>query len=66
MSHPRRALLSVFDKDGIDDLARGLASLGFEIVSTGGTARHLEAAGVKVTAVETVTSFPEMMYLRVR
>ncbi len=62
----RRALLSVADKEGIAGFARGLAGLGFEILSTGGTARVLEAAGVTVTPVEEVTGFPEMLDGRVK
>jgi phosphoribosylaminoimidazolecarboxamide formyltransferase/IMP cyclohydrolase len=56
-----RALLSVSDKTGIVDLARGLAARGFEIVSTGGTARALAGAGLPVTSVSVLTGFPEMM-----
>src|SRR5579872_4744787 len=56
-----RALLSVSDKRGIVDLGRGLAARGFELVSTGGTARALAAAGLAVTSVSQVTGFPEMM-----
>ncbi len=62
----RRALLSVSDKTGIVDFARGLAAAGFEIVSTGGTARVLADAGVAVTQVSSVTGFPEMMNGRVK
>ena len=61
-----RALLSVSDKTGIVDLARGLAGYGFELVSTGGTARTLEDAGLPVTNVSAVTGFPEMMDGRVK
>jgi phosphoribosylaminoimidazolecarboxamide formyltransferase / IMP cyclohydrolase len=61
-----RALLSVSDKTGVVDLARGLADRGFEIVSTGGTARALTEAGVAVTAVSDVTGFPEMLDGRVK
>jgi phosphoribosylaminoimidazolecarboxamide formyltransferase/IMP cyclohydrolase len=61
-----RALLSVSDKTGIDDVARGLAARGFELVSTGGTARALQAAGLTVTNVSTVTGFPEMLDGRVK
>jgi phosphoribosylaminoimidazolecarboxamide formyltransferase/IMP cyclohydrolase len=61
-----RALLSVSDKSGVVDLARGLASRGFELVSTGGTARALAAAGLGVTAVSDLTGFPEMMDGRVK
>ena len=56
-----RALLSVSDKTGIVDLARGLAARGFELVSTGGTARALTDASLPVTGVSDLTGFPEMM-----
>jgi phosphoribosylaminoimidazolecarboxamide formyltransferase/IMP cyclohydrolase len=62
----KRALLSVFRKDGIVDLARGLVERGFEILSTGGTAAELEKAGVKVTGVSKATGFPEMLDGRVK
>jgi phosphoribosylaminoimidazolecarboxamide formyltransferase/IMP cyclohydrolase len=62
----RRALLSVSDKQGIVDFARGLTELGVEIVSTGGTARALADAGIAVRAVEDFTGFPEMMDGRVK
>jgi phosphoribosylaminoimidazolecarboxamide formyltransferase/IMP cyclohydrolase len=62
----KRALLSVYRKDGIVDLARGLAERGFEILSTGGTAAELEKAGVKVTGVSTATGFPEILDGRVK
>jgi phosphoribosylaminoimidazolecarboxamide formyltransferase / IMP cyclohydrolase len=62
----RRALLSVSEKAGIVDFARGLAELGVEIVSTGGTARELTSGGVAVRAVEDFTGFPEMMDGRVK
>ncbi len=62
----RRALLSVSDKSGLVDFARGLASRGFELVSTGGTATALAAAGLNVTNVSAVTGFPEMMDGRVK
>jgi len=61
-----RALLSVWDKRGVAELARGLAALGWEIVSSGGTAAHLEAEGVDVTRVEEVTAAPEMLGGRVK
>jgi phosphoribosylaminoimidazolecarboxamide formyltransferase/IMP cyclohydrolase len=61
-----RALLSVSDKTGIVDVARGLASRGFELVSTGGTARALAEAGLAVTSVSDITGFPEMMEGRVK
>jgi phosphoribosylaminoimidazolecarboxamide formyltransferase/IMP cyclohydrolase len=62
----RRALLSVSDKTGIVDFARGLAGLGIEIVSTGGTARELEEAGIEVRAISDFTGFPEIMDGRVK
>ncbi len=62
----RRALLSVSDKQGLIDFARGLQELGVEIVSTGGTARELAAAGVEVRAIEDFTGFPEIMDGRVK
>jgi phosphoribosylaminoimidazolecarboxamide formyltransferase / IMP cyclohydrolase len=62
----RRALLSVSEKTGIVEFARGLADLGVEIVSTGGTARALSDAGVGVRAIEDFTGFPEMMDGRVK
>ena len=61
-----RALLSVSDKTGIVDLGRGLAARGFELVSTGGTAKALADAGLAVTSVSDVTGFPEMMDGRVK
>jgi phosphoribosylaminoimidazolecarboxamide formyltransferase/IMP cyclohydrolase len=62
----RRALLSVSDKRGIVEFARGLAELGVELVSTGGTASELEAAGLHVRSVEDFTGFPEIMDGRVK
>ena len=56
-----RALLSVSDKTGIVELGRGLAARGYELVSTGGTARALTEAGLAVTGVSDLTGFPEMM-----
>ncbi|MCI0432279.1 MAG: bifunctional phosphoribosylaminoimidazolecarboxamide formyltransferase/IMP cyclohydrolase [Gemmatimonadetes bacterium] len=61
-----RALLSVSDKTGIVEFARGLADLGFEILSTGGTARALREAGLHVIDVSDVTGHPEMMDGRVK
>ena len=61
-----RALLSVSDKTGITEFARSLAARGFELVSTGGTARALSAAGLDVVGVSTLTGFPEMMDGRVK
>ncbi|MHB8397488.1 MAG: bifunctional phosphoribosylaminoimidazolecarboxamide formyltransferase/IMP cyclohydrolase [Candidatus Limnocylindrales bacterium] len=63
---PRRALLSVSDKAGLADLARGLVRHGFELVSTGGTARAMRDAGLPVTDVAAVTGFPEMLDGRVK
>ena len=62
----RRALLSVSDKRGVADFARGLAGLGIELVSTGGTARELTEAGLEVRAIEDFTGFPEIMGGRVK
>jgi phosphoribosylaminoimidazolecarboxamide formyltransferase/IMP cyclohydrolase len=61
-----RALLSVSDKSGLVDLGRALAARGYELVSTGGTARTLADAGLAVTSVSAVTGFPEMMDGRVK
>ena len=61
-----RALLSVSDKRGVVPFARGLAGLGWEIVSTGGTAEALRREGVVVLSIEQVTGFPEMMDGRVK
>ena len=61
-----RALLSVSDKTGIVDFARGLAELGIEIISTGGTARALSEAGLSVREVSDLTGFPEIMGGRVK
>ncbi len=57
----RRALISVSDKSGLVEFAQSLAKLGVELISTGGTAKALTAAGLKVTDVAAVTGFPEMM-----
>ena len=62
----RRALLSVSDKRGIVEFARGLAGLGVELVSTGGTAAELRAAGLAVRPIEDFTGFPEIMGGRVK
>jgi len=62
----RRALLSVSDKTGLLEFARGLVARQFEIVSTGGTARALAEAGLPVTGVSEVTKFPEMLDGRVK
>src|SRR3954463_10003006 len=62
----RRALLTVSDKRGLVEFARGLADLGVEIVSTGGTARELEGAGLAVRAIDDYTGFPEILDGRVK
>ena len=62
----RRALLSVSDKRGLVDFARGLTELGVEIVSTGGTAAELEGEGVPIRSVESYTGFPEILDGRVK
>ena len=61
-----RAILSVSDKSGLIDLAKGLADMGVELISTGGTARAIGAAGLPVMNVSDVTGFPEMMDGRVK
>jgi len=61
-----RALLSVSDKSGLVDFARALTRRGFDLVSTGGTARALQQAGLAVIAISEVTGFPEMMDGRVK
>jgi phosphoribosylaminoimidazolecarboxamide formyltransferase/IMP cyclohydrolase len=66
LPRPRRALLSLSDKSGLVELGRGLAGLGFELVSTGGTARALREAGLEVTDVAAVTGFPEMLDGRIK
>ncbi len=60
------ALLSVSDKTGIEGFARGLSELGYGIISTGGTARHLTAAGLEVIPVESFTGFAEILSGRVK
>lgn len=62
----KRALVSVYDKSGLAELAQGLASAGVEIVSTGSTAAMIQAAGVPVTEVSEVTGFPEVLGGRVK
>ena len=66
MPSVNRALISVSDKRGVVDFARGLAALGIEILSTGGTAKALAEAGLSVVAVEDFTGFPEMLDGRVK
>ncbi|MEU7320294.1 bifunctional phosphoribosylaminoimidazolecarboxamide formyltransferase/IMP cyclohydrolase [Streptomyces griseoviridis] len=62
----RRALVSVYDKSGLEELARGLHAAGVELVSTGSTASRIAAAGVPVTKVEELTGFPECLDGRVK
>jgi phosphoribosylaminoimidazolecarboxamide formyltransferase/IMP cyclohydrolase len=61
-----RALISVYDKAGLEDFARGLADLGWELVASGGTADHLAAAGLQVERVEELTEVPELLGGRVK
>jgi phosphoribosylaminoimidazolecarboxamide formyltransferase/IMP cyclohydrolase len=62
----RRALVSVSDKTGVVEFCRGLAEMGFEVISTGGTARALEEAGIEVVPVSEVTGAPEILGGRVK
>ena len=62
----KRALVSVSDKTGVVEFAKALSDMGIEIISTGGTAKALSEAGVKVTGISEVTGFPEMMEGRVK
>ena len=66
MARIQRALVSCFDKTGVAEFCKGISSLGIEIVSTGGTARSLQQAGVPVTGISDVTGFPEMLDGRVK
>ena len=61
-----RALISVSDKTGMTNLAAELAKLGYEVVSTGGSAKAISDAGVDVTAVDAITNYPEMLDGRVK
>jgi phosphoribosylaminoimidazolecarboxamide formyltransferase / IMP cyclohydrolase len=61
-----RALISVYDKRGLDEFALALAELGWELVASGGTAEHLDALGLEVTRVESLTEFPELLGGRVK
>ena len=63
---PKRALISVSEKTGIEDFARSLAQRNIELLSTGGTANLLRNSGLDVTDVSTLTGFPEMMDGRVK
>ena len=62
----RRALISVSNKDNLNDLAKFLESLGIDLVSTGGTARYLKKGGLRVTEVSDLTGFPEILNGRVK
>src|ERR1051325_1187280 len=62
----RRALVSVSDKTGLAALAKALSARGVEIISTGGTATALREAGLRVTMIDQVTGFPEIMGGRVK
>jgi phosphoribosylaminoimidazolecarboxamide formyltransferase/IMP cyclohydrolase len=62
----KRAIISVSDKLGLVDFARGLIDCGIEIFSTGGTRRHLESAGLPVQDISAYTGFPEMMEGRLK
>ena len=62
----RRALLSVSDKSGIVEFAKGLVEIGFEIVSTGGTYKLLKESGVEAIEIDEVTKFPEILDGRVK
>nr|MBC8500089.1 bifunctional phosphoribosylaminoimidazolecarboxamide formyltransferase/IMP cyclohydrolase [Candidatus Atribacteria bacterium] len=66
MNKIKRALISVSDKEGIVDFAKGLEKLGIEIISTGGTAQLLKDAQIKVKLISEVTNFPEMLDGRVK
>ena len=66
MADKKRALISVTDKSGIVELAKELVALGFEILSTGGTAKAIQGAGLPVTEVSAYTGFPEIMDGRVK
>lgn len=63
---PKRALVSVSDKSGLDVFARGLVELGFELISTGGTRRYLEEREIPVMDISSYTNFPEIMDGRVK
>ncbi|PIS05081.1 MAG: bifunctional phosphoribosylaminoimidazolecarboxamide formyltransferase/inosine monophosphate cyclohydrolase [Candidatus Buchananbacteria bacterium CG10_big_fil_rev_8_21_14_0_10_42_9] len=61
-----KVLISVFDKTGIEDFAKGLVALGWEVISTGGTLKALQEAGVNAVSISEVTNFPEIMDGRVK
>ena len=62
----KRALISVYDKSGLDEFAQGLVDLGAEIVSSGGTSTYLEEMGIPVTRIEEITQVPELLGGRVK
>src|SRR4030043_1895662 len=62
----KTALISVSDKTGVVDFAKKLSDMGVKIISTGGTAKKISAAGIDVAGIEEVTGFPEMMDGRVK
>jgi phosphoribosylaminoimidazolecarboxamide formyltransferase/IMP cyclohydrolase len=62
----RRALISVYDKQGLEPFARGLAALNVELVASGGTAAFLQKTGIPVTPVEDLTEVPELLGGRVK
>ncbi|PIR65487.1 MAG: bifunctional phosphoribosylaminoimidazolecarboxamide formyltransferase/inosine monophosphate cyclohydrolase, partial [Candidatus Omnitrophica bacterium CG10_big_fil_rev_8_21_14_0_10_43_8] len=66
MSKIKTALISVSDKEGLDDFVKGLDELGIKIISTGGTAKKIESLGIKVEKVSEHTGFPEMLDGRVK
>ena len=66
MSKIKRALISVSEKKGVVDFAKGLEKLGIEIISTGGTAKVLRENGIKIRAISDVTGSPEMLGGRVK
>ena len=66
MLETRKALISVWDKTGIVELAKGLAKHGYEIVSSSGTAKHLKDAGISVTEVLDLTGLPSILGGRVK
>jgi phosphoribosylaminoimidazolecarboxamide formyltransferase/IMP cyclohydrolase len=66
MAKIQRALISLTDKTGVEEFARGLTALGVEILSTGGTAKLLRNSGIAVRDVAEVTGFPEMLDGRVK
>ena len=62
----KRALISVYDKEGIVEFSKGLKALGWEIISTGGTSKTLKEAGIEVKEIEDITGFPEILDGRVK